>query len=429
MDRFRRQIIIPQIGEKGQKKLMEEKVEVLAEKIENCDLLLLYLAAVGINNITLFLSKVSNVDSIVQHAKDLNPSLNIEIKGIINYIKSDYEKPTTIIVGDRSFIEEVIEKVEEGSYIIAIAQPWRVYIKECNNQKDVERILFQAKDFEKEEDTIGLNLSCNFLGTILTTEVIKKVIGLGVSLHGGFTFDLLTSDSNLELGENRINLGNLNLRDKKVLVVGTGGLGSPVTLTLAKLGIGTIGLVDYDQVEMSNLNRQILHSTSKIGVAKVESAQKLLSSLYPDVKIVPYKLKVTDENVQEIIKDYGVVVGALDNIPSRYILNDGCYWENIPYVEGAIKTFYGQVTNIIPKVTPCYRCMVPEKEDYFVKREIGIVGSLPGTIGVLQSVEVIKNLVGIKSNLQGSVLMYDGLERDFIKIPFMINHKCQLCSL
>ncbi|SHJ85518.1 Molybdopterin or thiamine biosynthesis adenylyltransferase [Anaerobranca californiensis DSM 14826] len=426
MERFRRQVIIPQIGEKGQRKLMEENVEILAEKIPN--MLLLYLAAVGIINITIYLKEISNIEGLVEHAKDLNPELKIQIKGLNDYRKLKDNNKTTIIVGGRNFIDEITEKLEEGPYIIALAQPWEVYIKECSNFKDLQWILSKTTGFVETQDNFPLTLAFNFLGTILTTEVIKKVLGLGVSLEQGFSFNLLTSDADMGLGENNIKFGNLNLRNRKVLVVGAGGLGSPVALTLGRIGIGTIGLVDYDQVEISNLNRQILHSTSKIGLFKVESAQKLLSSLYPDVKVIPYKVKITEENVREIIKDYDVVIGALDNIPSRYILNDGCYRENIPYIEGAIKTFYGQVTNIIPKVTPCYRCMVPQREDYFVKREIGIVGSLPGTIGVLQCVEAIKNLVGIKSNLQGKVLMHDSLERDFIKIPFMINHKCPLCS-
>ncbi len=225
--------------------------------------------------------------------------------------------------------------------------------------------------------------------------------------------------------------GQKRLKGAKVLIVGTGGLGSPVSLYLAAAGVGRIGLVDYDLVDESNLQRQIVHSTSTIGVPKVESAKERLLEINPYIEVETYNLLLNRENVMEIIKDYDLIVDGTDNFHTRYLLNDAAYFSGKPLIYGSIFRFDGQVTVFDGKKGPCYRCLYPVPPPPGTVpscAEGGVFGVLPGVIGALQATEAIKLLLGIGEPLIGKLLLYDALRMEFHTLKIRKDPACPLCG-
>lgn len=237
-----------------------------------------------------------------------------------------------------------------------------------------------------------------------------------------------------EVGE----VGQSALLKSRVLLLGAGGLGSPAALYLAAAGVGTIGLVDADTVDASNLQRQILHATSRLGMAKVESAHKALADLNPDVKVVAYRERLTSENVDRILSGEGttgepwqVVVDGCDNFPTRYLVNDASLFHKIPVVHGSIFRFEGQVTTFLPFEGPCYRCMYPEPPPPHLApscAEAGVLGILPGAVGVVQATEAIKLLLGRGKPLSGRLLTYDSLGMKFRELKVRRDPSCPACG-
>ena len=230
-----------------------------------------------------------------------------------------------------------------------------------------------------------------------------------------------------EVGE----AGQAKLLRAKVLLLGAGGLGSPSAYYLAAAGVGTLGLVDDDVVDASNLQRQILHNTTRIGVSKVESAQKTLTELNPDVRVVPHLARLTSENVLHIIKDYDVIVDGADNFPTRYLLNDAALMLRKPVVHASIFRFEGQLTTFLPYDGPCYRCLYPEPPPAGMApscNEAGVLGVLPGVVGVLQATEAVKILLGIGQTLSGRLLIYDALASRFRELKLRRDPQCVVCS-
>lgn len=225
--------------------------------------------------------------------------------------------------------------------------------------------------------------------------------------------------------------GQAKLAQAKVLVVGSGGLGSPVDYYLAAAGIGTIGIVDADCVDLSNLQRQILHSTDDLGRPKVLSAAEKLRKLNPHIKVIPHQEMVTTDNVLEIIEDYDVVVDATDNFPVRFALNDACVVTKKPFFHGGVLAFYGQALTYIPGQGPCYRCIFrqpPPVGAAPTSAEIGILGAVAGTIGVIEANEVIKYILGVGRLLVGRILTYDALEMKFNEVEVGADPHCAACG-
>jgi molybdopterin/thiamine biosynthesis adenylyltransferase len=226
--------------------------------------------------------------------------------------------------------------------------------------------------------------------------------------------------------------GQKKLARAKVLIVGAGGLGSPAALYLAAAGVGTIGLVDGDVVDLSNLQRQILHSTDTIGKSKVESGRAMLNALNPDVTVNPYPTNLTAQNIMEIVTGYDLVLDGSDNFTTRYLVNDACFFSGKPLISGSIFRFEGQLTTLKPKDGfPCYRCLYAEPPPPGLVpncQEAGVLGVLAGTVGVLQAAEAIKEIVGVGTSLAGSILMYDALEMTFRKTRVPKDPACPLCG-
>lgn len=225
--------------------------------------------------------------------------------------------------------------------------------------------------------------------------------------------------------------GQQKLLDSKILLLGAGGLGSAAALYLAAAGVGTLGIVDSDVVDASNLQRQILHTSRRIGEPKVDSARTTLNALNPDVNVVTYGTRLTAHNVLSIFAGYDLVIDGGDNFPTRYLVNDACVHLGLPNVHGSVYRFEGQVSVFAPPRGPCYRCLYPEPPPPELApscQEAGVLGVLPGVIGVLQATEAIKLLLGVGTPLIGRLLCFDALAATFQTLTLPRDRHCKMCS-
>jgi molybdopterin/thiamine biosynthesis adenylyltransferase/rhodanese-related sulfurtransferase len=226
--------------------------------------------------------------------------------------------------------------------------------------------------------------------------------------------------------------GQLKLLESRVLLIGAGGLGSPASLYLAAAGVGTLGIVDDDRVDASNLQRQIAHSTERLGEWKADSAKQTLEALNPDVNVITYKERLTSENADRIFGDgWDVVVDGADNFPTRYLVNDASIWHDVPVVHGSIYRFEGQVTVFKPFEGPCYRCLFPQPPPPELApscAEGGVLGVLPGIVGSLQASEALKLCLGIGDSLAGRLLLFDALATEFSEVTLRRDPNCPVCG-
>jgi molybdopterin/thiamine biosynthesis adenylyltransferase/rhodanese-related sulfurtransferase len=225
--------------------------------------------------------------------------------------------------------------------------------------------------------------------------------------------------------------GQLKLLNAKVLLLGAGGLGSPAALYLAAAGVGTIGIVDNDVVDVSNLQRQIIHSTDRVGISKVDSAEQTINGLNPDVKVVKHDLRMDASNIMDIVPGYDIVVDGLDNFPTRYLLNDASVRLGIPVVSASILGFDGQLSVFKPHDGPCYRCLYPVPPPAELAPSCGangVLGALPGVMGVLQAIEVVKLVTGSGEPLIGRLMLYEALSTSFTELKVRRDPQCPVCS-
>src|SRR5579862_537096 len=226
--------------------------------------------------------------------------------------------------------------------------------------------------------------------------------------------------------------GQRKLKNARVLLIGAGGLGSPASLYLAAAGVGTLGIVDDDVVDASNLQRQVAHSTERLGEPKADSARRTLEALNPDVDVKTYKERLTSENVDRILADgWDVIVDGADNFPTRYLVNDASVWHGIPVVHGSIYRFEGQVTVFKPHEGPCYRCLFPAPPPPELApscAEGGVLGVLPGIVGSLQANETLKLALGVGEPLVGRLLLFDALSTEFNEVTIRRDPDCPVCG-
>jgi len=231
-----------------------------------------------------------------------------------------------------------------------------------------------------------------------------------------------------EVGSN----GQKKINNGRALLIGAGGLGSPVAYYLAAAGVGTIGIIDDDVVDLSNLQRQILYSTADVGKSKAVSAREKLAALNPDCRVVAYQERLTASNIMKIIRDYDVVVDGTDNFGTRFLANDACVMTQKPFFHGAVLRFFGQALTVLPGEGPCYRCVFqvpPPPSKVQTCAQAGIMGILPGTIGVIQAAEVLKYFLGIGDLLVGKMLTFNALAMEFSKIEIRKNPDCPVCGV
>lgn len=225
--------------------------------------------------------------------------------------------------------------------------------------------------------------------------------------------------------------GQKKILQAKVLIIGAGGLGCPVGYYLAAAGVGIIGMVDNDSVELSNLQRQIAHNTDRLGMLKVDSAKATFEALNPDAKVVGIKERLNKDNIMDFMKDYDIVVDGSDNFPTRYLVNDACVMLRKPLVSGAILRFEGQVTTIVPGEGHCYRCLFEEMPPAGLVpscQEAGVIGAIPGVVGSLQAIEVFKLILGKGDVLKNTLLIYDALKTTFRRVKVTKNPVCPVCG-
>lgn len=225
--------------------------------------------------------------------------------------------------------------------------------------------------------------------------------------------------------------GQEKLLKSKILLIGAGGLGSPLGLYLSAAGVGTLGLVDFDVVDFSNLQRQVIHGTENVGQLKVESAKARINSINPEVNVITYKERLTSENIMGLIKDYDVVIDGTDNFPTRYLVNDACVLAKKPLLYGSIFRFDGQATVFKTPEGPCYRCLYPEPPPPGMVpscAEGGVLGILPGIIGVIQATEAIKLIIGKGEPLIGRLMLFNAMEMKFREVKIMKDPDCPICG-
>ena len=225
--------------------------------------------------------------------------------------------------------------------------------------------------------------------------------------------------------------GQKKILRAKVLIIGAGGLGCPVGYYLAAAGVGILGIIDNDTVELSNLQRQIAHNTQRLGVPKVDSAKATFEALNPDVKVIGIRERMTKDNIMAFMRDYDIVVDGSDNFPTRYLVNDACVLLKKPLVSGAILRFEGQVTTIMPGEGHCYRCLFEEMPPAGLVpscQEAGVIGAIPGVVGSLQAIEVFKLILGKGDVLKNTLLIYDALKTTFRRVKVPKNPDCPVCG-
>ncbi|MCL4857959.1 MAG: molybdopterin-synthase adenylyltransferase MoeB [Caldilineaceae bacterium] len=276
--------------------------------------------------------------------------------------------------------------------------------------------------------------------------VISLIGGFNGWKNAGYSFktpQFLSDDQRIRYSRHTLlsevgEAGQIKLLESKVLLIGAGGLGSPAALYLAAAGVGALGIVDFDTVDMSNLQRQVLHGVKDVGRPKVESAADRLTDLNPDVKVIGYREPITSENALEIIKDYDIVLNGSDNFPTRYLVNDACQFLKKPLVDASIFMFEGQVTVYQPadhahgvEGGPCYRCLYPDPPppgEVPSCAEAGVLGVLPGIVGSMQAIEAIKLILGIGEPLVGRLLMIDTLDMSIRALKIKRNPDCPVCG-
>ena len=226
--------------------------------------------------------------------------------------------------------------------------------------------------------------------------------------------------------------GQKKLLNAKVLIIGAGGLGAPAAMYLAAAGVGTIGIVDADEVDLSNLQRQIIHSTADIGKPKVKSAKETMNAMNPDVEVKTYHMFVDSTNIRELIREYDFVIDGTDNFPAKFLINDACVMEKKPFSHAGIIRFKGQLMTYVPGQGPCYRCVFknpPPKDAVPTCKQAGVIGAMGGVIGSLQAMEAIKYIVGVGELLTGHLLTYDAINQEFRKIKLPSDtSKCPVCG-
>ena len=225
--------------------------------------------------------------------------------------------------------------------------------------------------------------------------------------------------------------GQKKLLNGSVLIIGAGGLGAPAALYLAAAGVGHIGIVDADEVDLSNLQRQVIHATADIGKAKVKSAKESMEAINPDVKVSTYRMFVDSTNVRELIREYDFIIDGTANFPAKFLINDACVLEKKPFSHAGIIRFQGQLMTYVPGEGPCYRCVFknpPPKDAVPTCKQAGVIGAMAGTIGTLQAMEAIKYLIGKGDLLTGKLLTYDALKMEFRKINLKKDCNCAVCG-
>lgn len=456
-NRYQRHITIPEIGSWGQKKIIEACIFVMAGDAFSAAPLLYYLAAAGIGRISCCFIDDMGYEEIFENIRDINNECRVKIidTGNLNgenTLDSKESFSLSIFLLVKNKVREALKhySVIEKKYgstpvIFSLYNGWRAFICYFDKFSDISEIYSDIYDIKNENMNIceseGSIFSSGLLCGLASLEALKFHLKIGLNCRKPLNINLLSMDFGkhdymegqvLKSTDNQRKYKNLrSIRDSRVLVAGAGGLGSSAVLSLLYAGVGTIGILDKDIVEPGNLNRQILHSTSRIGMPKVESAELFIKKSFGDVNIIKYHMELDKNNASNIIREYDVIVSGVDNFPSRYLLNDTCYFERKPLVEAGALKFNGLNMTILPGESTCYRCLfpgIPEEGSMESCAKIGVIGPLPGIMGYIQGAEVYKLLAGYGELLTNKIMYFDSLSLDFDIINVDRGINCKLCG-
>lgn len=434
-EHYKRHIIIPEVGEEGQSKLLNFTVLVYCENTESLRPLAYYLAALGVGKIFCDLDDRSQAASLFTEVVDLNNDTSIDYLN-----EKNYGADCRIILGEFKYVKNTAHRLLNEEFIptiVSINGKWTGTLQTCYNQSLFEKFINTLNKANNLSRSSSFFLANSFSATLCSIEAAKLCLKIGNLQKDTLFYDLFNleftkaEDSiNLYKALNDTNMDiNQDISKAKVLIVGTGGLGSPAAYGMTMAGVGTLGLLDLDKVEMSNLNRQILHSFSRIGMPKAKSAEFLLKSINPNVNIKTYITELTTYNAQEIFSDYDLIIAAVDNIPTRYLINDTCFLLNKPYAEAGILRFDGTATTIIPNEGHCYRCLYPNVDiSSLASMGNGVLGPVPGVMGFIQTAEAVKILTGNGTTLKNKILLFNSLDMDFDIIDIFKNPNCPTCG-
>lgn len=451
INRYMRHIAMQEISGQGQKKILDSSLAFFSENPAEASLALYYISASGIGNVYCRFNDAEGWENLLHNLSDLNGDASFKLLDRNDMGMPDSQGLTCIISGSMSFAEKTLQDImnsDMGKYdipiIVSIHNGWRGIIRTLSNQAEV-------KEFREWMDKLGArsnrtydyadNFSCCFSGLMAVIEHIKLILAKGKPLSEALYFNLSAmefdypcslEDALQKLLSPEQEAGSIRIpSDSKVLIAGCGGLGSPAAFSLAASGVGELGLVDFDIVEISNLNRQIMHSTSRIGMPKVQSAEIFLRQINPNIRLNKHKTRIGRRNAQDIISPYDIIIGGLDNLPSRYILNDACYAAGKPLIEAGALDVSGLATTIIPGEGHCYRCIFPEtagNEGIPSCSETGVLGPVPGVLGIIQAAEAVKLLTGIGKSLKNRILLFDVFDTDIYVAAHGKNKYCDLCG-
>jgi len=445
INRYLRHILIPEVSGPGQKKLLESSVFICGETVKDTAAAIDYLAAAGVGRIECQFNDNVGVEELLAGIHDLNDDVVI---GVSDGSQCDFR----IFLGRPEFILQKQEMIC-NAFVPTVISLFRSWTGGQQIFRDSECLCsFMAALAEVQQETgceipgeniAGEIFSSCVLAALSALEVIKLSLTIGGVTDDFCYFNLLSMDffkrgradlkhALIELCTPRqADVYESGLEDRKVLIVGAGGLGSPVAYALALAGVNTLGLVDYDTVEISNLNRQILHTTSRIGIPKVESAAVFLKHINPGLSVILYNTSLSKENIFDIIADYDVVIVAVDNFPTRFLLNDACFFVGKPMIDAGVIRFDGTARTILPHKSPCYRCTlaaIPAAGTIPSCAESGVLGPVPGIMGFIQAAEAVKWVTGQGKLLSDSMLFFDGKYSEFVTIKLNKNPGCPLCG-
>ncbi len=458
---YKRHIIIPEIGEKGQKRLLDSTVFVYCENTDSLRPLAYYLAALGTGKIFCYLKDKRKAHSLFAEVVDLNNDTSIHyLYGIgekncsesfseipeneKNRPQNEKNRPQNsyrIISGNYNFIKNLAKKLFSEKFmptIISITGQWKGTIQTFDNEDVYKNFIVSLKSNENSSDLSPVFLANAFSATLCAIEGVKLCLDIDNKNKDMLCYDLFNmkfskTQGNIDLFEllneaDRLDI-NQKLSEAKVLIVGVGGLGTPAAYGMAIAGVDTLGLLDLDEVEISNLNRQVLHSFSRIGMQKAKSAKFLLKKINPNINIKTYITELTKDNAEEIFSEYDLIIGAVDNIPTRYLINDICYILNKPYIEAGVLRLDGIATTIIPHEGHCYRCLYPNADtSSSADMDNGVLGPVPGVMGFIQAAEAVKVLSGLGNSLKNKILLFDSQGMEFNIIDITRNPQCPTCS-
>lgn len=459
LQRYMRHIIIPEISGPGQKKLLGSSVLVYSDNVDNASPFIYYLTASGIGRIDCCFENSDGYEMLFENIRDLNDDTTIKLRNDFlceNISECEYGYSAIVSICDIDNLSITIKRIsnivlkDSATVIAAVVSGWRGLLQvfpagNCSpsvigGQNSCLGAASLSAKHGSSISGVGRILSSSLLGTLCTIQVINTVLNFGEPSANPMYIDLLkmefkecTSEEIKKLSEPFIEPEGFmdKLKKSRVLIVGCGGLGCPAAYALTRAGVGTIGLVDKDTVDISNLNRQILHSTSRIGLPKVKSAEIFLRKLKNNPNLLLYNTAFTKDNALSLIKKFDIVVDAVDNFASRYLMNDACYFTNRPMIEAGVLRFDGLGMTIVPGNSACYRCFFPDIPAAGTTpscSENGVLGPLPGVFGFIEAAETVKIVTGVGKPLTDSIMFLDSNTLSFDISHLSREPACPLCG-